>query len=151
MLSHHLIFCNPLLLLPQSFPALGSFPVGWLFISGGLLILYWSSTFSISSSNVYSGLISFRTDWFVLAVQRTLKSLLQHHNSKASILWHSAFFRVQLSRLYMAIALTIWTFVGKVMSPFFNTLSRFVIAFLPRNKRLLISWLQSPFTIITLI
>ena len=101
----------------------------------------------------YSGLISFRIDWFdILAVQGTLKSLLQHHSSKAAILWHSAFFMVQLSQPYMttgkAIALTIWTFLGKMMSLLFNTLSRFVIAFLPRNKCLLILWLQLPSAVI---
>ena len=110
---------------------------------------YWSFSFSISPSSDYSGLISFRIDWFdLLAVQGTFKSLLQHHSSKTSILQRSAFFMVHLSHPYMTtgktIALTIWTFVGKVMSLLFNTLSRFVIAFLPRNKHLLISWLQSP-------
>ena len=100
-----------------------------------------------------SGLISFGIDWFeLLAVQGTLKSLLQHHSSKASILWHSAFFMVQFSHLYMTtgktVALTIWTFVGKVMSLVFNRLSRFVIAFLPRSNSLLISWLQPPFAVI---
>ena len=109
---------------------------------------YWSFSFSISRSNEHPGLISFRMDWLdLLAVQGTLKSLLQHHSSKASILWHSAFFTVQLSHPYMTtgktIALTRWTFVGKVMSLLFNMLSRLVITFLPRNKRLLISWLQS--------
>ena len=103
-------------------------------------------------SNEYSALISFRIDWFdLLAVQGTLKSLLQHHSSKASILWHSAFFMVQLSRLYMTTedhSLTVRTFVGKVMSLLFNTLSRFVMAFLPRSKYLLISWLQSPSAVI---
>ena len=118
-----------------------------LFASGGQK--YWSFSFSISPSNEYSGLISFRIDWFdLLAGQGTLKSLLQHHGSKASILWHSAFFIVQLSHPYMTtgkvIALTRWTFVGKVMSLLFNVLSRLVIAFLPRSKRLLISWLLSP-------
>ena len=108
---------------------------------------YWSFSFRISPSNEYSGLISFRIDWLdLLAVQGTLKSLLQHHNSKASILHHSAFFMVQLSHPYMTtgktIALTRWTFVSKVMSLLFNMLSRLVISFLPRNKRLLISWLQ---------
>ena len=114
---------------------------------------YWSFSFSNSSSNEYSGLISFRIDWFdLLAIQGTLKSLLQHHSSKASILHHSAFFMVQLLHLYMTtgkiIALTIRTFAGKVMSLLFNTLSRFVIAFLLRSKRLLISWLQSSSTLI---
>ena len=108
---------------------------------------YWS--FSVSPSNEYSGLISFRMDWLdLLAVQGTLKSLLQHHSSKASILWHSAFFIVQLSHAYMASgknhSLSRWTFVGKVMFLLFNMLSRLVIAFLPRSKRLLISWLRLP-------
>ena len=110
---------------------------------------YWSFSFSINLSNEYLGLISFRMDWLdLLAVQGTLKSLLQHHSSKASILRHAAFFMVQLSHPYMTtgktIALSRWTFVGKVMSLLFNILSRLVIAFLPRSKRLLISWLQSP-------
>ena len=114
---------------------------------------YWRFSFSISPSNEYSGLISFRIDWFdLLAIQGTLKSLLQHHNSKASILWHSAFFTVQLSHPYMTteetIALTRQTFVGKVMSLLFNMLSRLVITFLPRSKHLLISWLQSPSAVI---
>ena len=113
----------------------------------------WSFSFSISPSNEYSGLASFRMDWLDLhAVQGTLKSLLQHHSSKASILWGSAFFIVQLSYPYMTtgktIALTRWTFVGKVMSLLFNMLSRLVIAFLPRSKRLFISWLQSPSAVI---
>ena len=110
---------------------------------------YWRFSFSISPSNEYSGLISFRIDWFgLLEVQETLKSLLQHHSLKASVLWHSAFFMVQLSHAYMTtgktIALTRQTFFGKVMSLLFNMLSSLVIAFLSRNKRLLISWLQSP-------
>ena len=114
---------------------------------------YWSFSFSVNPSNEYSGLIFFRMDWLdLLAVQGTLKSLLQHHSSKASVLWCSAFFMVQLSHLYMTtgkiIALTIQTFVIKVMSLLFNTLSRFVIAFLPRRKHLLISWLQSPSAVI---
>ena len=114
---------------------------------------YWSLNFSISPSNEYSGLISFRMDWLdLLAVQGTLKSLLQYYSSKASIFRHSAFFIVQLSHPYMtidkAIALTIWTLVGKVMSLFFNMLSKFIIAFLPRNKCLSISWLQSPSAVI---
>ena len=113
---------------------------------------YWSFSFSITPSNEYSGLISFRMDWFHLfAVQQTLKSLLQHHSSKASI-WHSAFFIVQFSHPYMTtgktIALTRWTFVGKVMSLLLNMLSRLVITFLPSSKRLLISWLQSPSAVI---
>ena len=110
---------------------------------------YWNFSFSISPSNEHSGLISFRMDWLdLLANQGTLKSLLQHHSSKASIIWHSAFFIVQLSHPYMttgkSIALTRWTFVGKVMSLLFNMLSRLVITFLPRSKCLLISWLQLP-------
>ena len=114
---------------------------------------YWSVSFSNHLSNECSGLISFRIDWFdILAVQGTLKSLVQYHSSKASILWCSAFFMVQLSHLYMTsgkiIAFTIQTFVGKVMLLLFNTLPRIVIAFLPRSKHLLISWLQSPFTVI---
>ena len=113
----------------------------------------WSFSFNISSFNEYSGLISFRMDWLdLLAVQETLKSLLQHHSSKASVLWHSAFFIVQLSHPYMTtrktIALTRRTFVGKVISLLFNMLSRLVIAFLPRRKHLLISWLQSPSAVI---
>ena len=132
----------------QSFPTSGSFPVSQFFKSGGQSI-----GFSISPSNEYSGLISFRMDWLdLLAVQGTLKSLLQHHNSKASILWHSTFFIVQLSHPYIttgkSIALTRWTFVGKVMSQHFNMLSRLVITFLPRSKRLLISWVQSPSAVI---
>ena len=114
---------------------------------------YWSFSFNINPSNEHSGLISFRTDWLdLLAVQGTLKSLLQHHSSKASILRCSAFFTVQLSHPYMTtgktIALTRWTFVGKVMSLFFNMLSRLVTTFLPRSKHLLISWLQSPSAVI---
>ena len=133
----------------QSFPASGSFQMSQLFASGGQTI--GSFSFSISPSNEYSGLISFRMDWFdLLAVQGTLKSLLQHHSSKASILWHSAFFIVQLSHPCMTtgktIALKRWTFVGKVMSLLFNMLSRFVITFLPRSKHLLISQLQSSST-----
>ena len=108
---------------------------------------------AISPSNAYSGLISFRIDWLaLLAVQRTLKNLLQHHSSKASILWHSAFFMVHLSHPYMTtgktIALTRWTFVGKVMSLLFNMLSKFVIALFPRSRHLLISWLQLPSAVI---
>ena len=133
----------------QSFPASGSFPMSWLFTSGGKSIV----ASAISPSSEYSGLISFRIDWFDLfAVQRTLKNLLQHHSSKAAILRSSALFMVQLSCLHMTtgktIALTSWTFVGKVMSLLFNTLPRFVIAFLPRSKCLLISWLQSLSTVI---
>ena len=114
---------------------------------------YWSFSFNVSPSNEYSGLISFRMDWLdLLAVQGPLKSLLQHHSSKASILWRSAFFIVRLSHPYMTtgktIALTRWAFVGKVMSLLFNMLSRLVITFLPRSKCLLISWLQSPSAVI---
>ena len=150
MPSNHLIHCYPLLLLPSIFPTIRVFSnesvlhLRWL--------MYWNFSFSISTFNEYSGLISFRIDWFdLLAVQRTLKSLLQHHSSKASIFWHSAFFMVQLSHPYMTtgktIALSIWTFVCKVMSLLFNALSRFVIAFLPRSKSLLMSWLK-PSTVI---
>ena len=132
----------------QSFPASGSFQMSHFFTSDGL-----SFSYSISPSNEYSGLTSFRMNWFdLLAVHGTLKSLLQHHSSKASILWHSAFFPVQLSHPYMTtgktIALTRWTFVGEVMSLLFNMLSRLVIAFLPRSKHLLILWLQSPSAVI---
>ena len=139
--SHHLIFCCPLLLLPSIFPSIRAF-------SNELALYirwpkYWSFSFSISSSNEYSGLISFMIDWFDLAVQGTLKSLLQHHSSKASILWYSAFLMVQLSHPYMttekAKALTRRTFVGKVTSLLFNMLSGLVIAFLPKSKLLLIS------------
>ena len=135
-----LILCRPLLLLPSIFPSIR------VFSNESALHIRWPKycSFSISPSNEYSGLISLRIDWFdLLAVQGTLRSLLQHHNLKASILRHSAFFMVQLSHLYMttgkAIALTIQTFVGKVISLLFNTLSRCVIAFLPRSKCLLIS------------
>ena len=135
---------HPLSSCLQSFPASGFFQ--WV-ISCIRWPKYWSFSFSISPSNEYSGLISFRIDWLdLLAVQGTLKSLFQHHRWKASILWHSAFFIVQLSDPYMTtrktIALTRWTFVGKVM-PLFNMLSKMVIPFLPRRKCLLISWLQS--------
>ena len=135
----------------QSFPESGSFPMSWLFASGAQSI--GSLSFSICPSNEYSGLISFRIDWFdLLAVKGTLQSLLQHHSSKASILWRPAFFMVQLSYPYMTtrkiIALTRRTFVGKVMPLLFNMLSRFVIASLPRSKHLLISWLQSPSAVI---
>ena len=151
MPSNHLILCHPLLLPPSIFPSIRVFSneavphIRWS--------KYWSFSFSISPSNEYSGLISFRMDWLdLLAVQKTLKSLLQHHNSKALILWHSAFFIVQLSHPYITtgktIALTRWTFVGKVTSLLFNMLSRLVIAFLPRSKYLLISWLQSPSAVI---
>ena len=146
MPSNHLMLHCPLLLPPSIFPRLGSFQMSQFFASGGQRI---SFSFSISPSNEHSGLISFRMDWLdLLAVQGTLKSLLQHHSSKASIFWQSSFFIVQLSHPYMTtgktIALTRQTFVDKVMSLLFNTLSRLVIGFLPRSKRLLISWLQSP-------
>ena len=151
MLSNHLILCLPLLLLPSIFPRIRVFSN-----ESGLLIRwpkYWSFNFSISPSNEYSVLISFRIDWFnLLAVQGTLKSLLQHHSSKASILRCSVFFKVPLSHLCMTTGKTIvlirWTLVGKEMSLLFNMLFRFIIAFLPRNKHLLISWLQSPSTVI---
>ena len=142
MPSNHLIFCHPLLLLPSIFPS------NRVFSNESVLSIrwpkYWSFSFSINPSNEYSGLISFRIDWLdLLAVQRTLKSLLQHHSSEASILHRPAFFIVQLSHPYMTtvktIALTRWTFVGKVMSLLFNMLSRLVIAFLPGSKCLLIS------------
>ena len=147
MPSSHLILCCPLFLLPQSLPASGSFPMSQLHMRWPK---YWSFSFSISPSNEHPGLISFRMDWLdLLAVQGTLKSLLQHQSSKASILRRSAFFTVQLAHPYMitgkTIALTRQTFVGKVTSLLFNMLSRLVITFLPRSKRLLISWLQSPF------
>ena len=151
MPSNHLILCCPLSPLPSIFPRIGVFSNESVFRIRWPK--YWSLTFSISSSNEYSGLISFRIDWFdLLAIQGTVKSLLQHHSSKASILLRSAFFMVQLSHPYTttrkAIALTIWTFVDKVTSLLFNTLSRFVIAILPRCRRLLISWLQSPSSVI---
>ena len=151
MPSNHLILCHPLLLLPSVFPSIRvSYNESALHIRWPN---YWNFSFSISPSNEYSGLISFRMDWLdLLAVQGTLKSLLQHRSSKASILWCSAFFIVQLSHPYMTTgkirALTRWTFVGKVMSLLFNMLSRLVVTFLPRSKRLLISWLQSPSAVI---
>ena len=149
--SNHLILCHPLPSPPSIIPSIRVFSN-----ESGLRIRwpkYWSFSFSISPSNEYSGLISFRMDWLdLLAVQGTLKSLLQHHSSKASILWHSAFFIVQLSHPYMTTgkirALTRQIFVGKVMSLLFNVLSRLVKTFLPRSKRLLISWLQSPSAVI---
>ena len=146
MPSNHLILCHPLLLLPSIFPSIR------VFSSESVLHIrwpkYWSFSFNISPSNEYSGMVSCRMDWLdLLTVQGTLKSLLQHHSSKASFLRRSAFFIVQLSHPYMTtgktIALTRWTFVGKVMSLLFNMLSRLVIALLPRNMQLLISWLQS--------
>ena len=150
MPSNHFMLCCALLHLPSIFPTLR------VFSNESVLRItwpkYWSFSFSISPSSEYSGLISFRMDWFELALQGTLKSLLQHYSSKALILWHSAFFIVQLSYPYMTtwktIALTRWTFVLKVMSLLFNTLSRLVIAFLPRSKCLFISWLQSPSAVI---
>ena len=151
MPSNHLILCHPLLLLPSIFPSIR------VFSNDSILRIrwpkYWSFSFSISPSNEYLGLISFRMDWLaLLAVQGALKSLLQHHSSKASIFQHSAFIIVQLSHPYMTtgntIALTRQTFVGKVMSLLFTMLSRLVIAFLPRSKLLLISWLQSPSAVI---
>ena len=144
---NHLILCRPLLLLPSIFPSFN------VFSNESALHIrwpkYWSFSFNINPSIEYSGLISFRMDWLdLLAVQGTLKSLLQHHSSKVSILWHSAFFIVQLSHPYMTtgktVTLTRWTLIGKVMSLLFNMLSGFVIAFLPRSKHLLVSWLQSP-------
>ena len=151
MPSSHLILCPPLLLLPPIPPSIR------VFSNESTLHMrwpnYWSFSFSIIPSKEIPGLISFRMDWLdLLAVQGTLKSFLQHHSSKASILWHSAFFTVQLSHPYMTagktIALTRRTFVGKVMSWLFNMLSRLVITFLPRSKHLLISWLQSPSAVI---
>ena len=157
MPSNHLIFCRPFLLLPSIFPSIRVFPdesvlhIRWP--------KYWSFSFSISPSNEYSGLISFKIDRLdLLAVQGTLKSLLQHllqhlqHSSKASILPCSAYFAAQLSHPFMTtgktIALTTWTFVGKVTSLLFNTWSRLIIHFLPRSKHLLISWLQLPSAVI---
>ena len=149
--SNHLTLCHPLLLPPSIFTSIR------VFSNESVLHMRWpeyySFSFSISPSNEYSGLISFRMDGlYLLAVQGTLKSLLQHHSSKASLLRHSAFFIVQFSHPYMTtektIALTRWTYVGKVMSLLFNMLSRLVIAFLAKSKHLLISWLQSPFAVI---
>ena len=142
---NHLVLCQPLL-LPSVFPSIRVFSNELAFLIRWSK--YWSFSFSISPSNEYLGLIFFRNDWFdSLPVQGTLRSLLQHHSSKSSILWCSAFFMVQLSHPYMtttkAISLTRWTFDSKVMSLLFNMLSRFVIAFLPRSKHLLISWLQA--------
>ena len=151
MLSNHLILCCPLLLPPSIFPS------NRVFSNESVLHIrwtkYWGFSFNISPSSEHSGLTSFKMDWLdLLAVWGTLKSVLQHHNSKASILWCSSFFIVQLSHTYMttrkAIALTRRTFVGKVMSLLFNMLSRLVITFLPSSKRLLISWLQSPSAVI---
>ena len=151
MPSNHLIHCRPPLLLPPIFPSIK------VFSNESVLCIrwpkYWSFSFSISPSNEYSGLIFFRVDFLdLLAVQESLKSLLQHQCSKASILWCSAFFIVQLSQPYMTtgktIGLTRWNLVGKVLSLLFNMLSRFVIAFLPRSKCLLVSWLKSPSSVI---
>ena len=147
MPSNHFILGHPLLLLPSILPS------NRIFSNESVLHIrwpkYWSYSFNISPSNKYSGLTSFRMDWLdLLAVQGTLKSLLQHHSSKASILLHSVFFVVQFSHPYTTtgktIALTRWTFVGKVMSLLFNMLSRLIITFHPRCKHLLFSWLQSP-------
>ena len=150
MPSSHLILCGPLLLLPPIPPSVR------VFSNESILRMrwpkYWNFSFSISPSNEHPGLISFRMDWLDLAVQGILKSLLQHHSSKASILQCSAYFMVQLSYPYMTTgkntALTRWTFVSKVMSLLFNILSSLVITFLPRSKCLLISWLQSPSEVI---
>ena len=151
MPSNHLILCCPLLLLPSIFLKIR------VFSNKSALSIrwpnYWNFSFNVSSSNEHQGLISFRMDWLDRrAVQGTLKNLLQHHSSKASILWCSDFFTVQLSHPYMTtgktIALTIRTLVGKVMSLLWNILSRLVITFLPRSKHLLISWLQSPSAVI---
>ena len=147
---NHLILCRLRLLPPSIFPSI------WISSNESVLHIrwpkYWSFSFSISPSNEYSGLISFRMDWLdLLAVQGTFKSFLQCYSSKASILWRSAFFIVQLSMFMTTgktIDLTRWTFVGKVVSLLFNMLSRLIIAFLPRSKRLLISWLQSPSAVI---
>ena len=151
MPSNHLSFCCPLLLLPSIFPSIRVFSNELVIASGGHKYCIFS--FSISLFNEYSGLISFRIERYdLLAVQGTFKSLLQHHSSKASILQHSALLLAQLSHPYMTtgktIALTRWTFVGKVMHLLFNMLSRLVITFLPRSERLLISWLQSPSAVI---
>ena len=151
MPSNHLILCCPLLILPSIFPNIRVFSK-----MSALLIRwpkYWEFQLQHQSFNEHPGLVSFRMVWLdLLAVQGTLKNLLQHHSSKAPILWHSAFFIVQLSHPYMTIgktiALTRWTFVGKVMFLIFNILSRLVITFPPRSKHLLISWLQSPSAVI---
>ena len=151
MPSNHLILCCPLLPLPSILPSI------WVFSNESALCIrwpkYWSFSFSVSPSNEYSGFISLGIDWFdLLTVQGTLKSLLQHHNSDASILWCSAFFMVQLSHPCMTtrktVALTILTFIVKMVSLLFNMLSRFTIIFLTRSKCLLIFWLQSPSTVI---
>ena len=148
---NHLILCHPLILLPSIFPSIR------VFSNESVLCIrwpkYWSFSFSISPFSEYSGLISFRMDWLdLVAFKGTLKSLLQHHSPKASVLQHSSFFIVQLSHPYMTtgktIALTRQTYVGKLMSLLFNMLSRLIIAFLPRSKHPLISWLQSPSAVI---
>ena len=151
MPSNHPILCRPLLLPPSIFPSIRVF-------SNELVLRimwpkYWRFSYNISPSSEYSGLISFRRDWLaLLAVQGILESLLQHHSSKSSILWCSAFFTIQFSHPYMitgkTIVLTRWTYVSKLMSPLFNMLSRLIITFLPRSKRHLISWLQSPSAVI---
>ena len=150
MPSNHLIFCHPLLLLPSTFPSIRVFSN-----ESALRIRwpkYWNFSFSISPSNEHSGLISFRKDWLISLQSKGLSSLLQHHSSKASVLQCSAFFMIQLSHPYKTtgktIALTRWTFVGKVVSLLFNILSKLVIAFLPRSKCHLISRLQSPSAVI---
>ena len=151
MPSNHFILCHPLLPLPSIFPSIR------VFSNESVLQIrwpkYWSFSLSISPSNEYSRLTSFRMDWLdLLAVQGTLKSLLQHHSSKVSVLWCSAFFIVQLSHPYITtgktVALTRQTFVGKLMSLLFNMLFGLVVTFLPRNKHLLISWMQSPSALI---
>ena len=151
MPSSNLILCHPLILLPLILPSIR------VFSNESVLHIrwpkYWSFSFNISPSSEHSGLISFRMDWLdLLALQGTLTSLLQHHSLKASVLWHSAFFMVQVSHSYMTtgktIALTRWAFVGKVMSLLLNMLSRLIVTFLPRSKRLLISWPQSPSAVI---
>ena len=151
MPSNYLILCCPLLLLPSIFPSIR------VFSSESALCIrwpkYWRFSFNISPSSEHPGLISYRMVWLdLLAIQGTLKSLLQYHSSKASVFWHSSFFTVQLSHPYMTtgktIALNRWTFVRKVMSLLLNMLSRLVITFLPRSKRLVISWLQSPSAVI---
>ena len=151
MPSNHLILCCPLLLLPSIFPSIRVFSN-----ESALRIWwpkYWSFSFTISPSNEHPGLVSYRMDWLdLLAVQQTLKSLHQYHSSEALILWLSAFFIVQLSHPYMTtgktIAFTRWNFIGKVMSLLFNMLCKLAITFLPRSKRLLISWLRSPSALI---
>ena len=151
MPSNHLILCCHLLLLPSIFPSIS------IFSNESVLLIrwpkYWSFSFNISPSNEYWGLISFRIDWLdLLVVQGPLRSLLQYHSSKASVLWCSAFFIIQFSHPYMTtgktIALTRWNFIGKIMSLLFNMLSRLVITFLPRSKYLLISWLHLPSAVI---